>query len=343
MADTTVGANEGAAKPGAAKTAWLWHPPLPIKSAPLLVWPPQPVALAKYLVSPFFLWSLILPFGALATLTWYYLQPPLAMSVTWQVDWVLWVFARNLGLMVVVAGGLHLFFYAFQRQGTKRKFDPRDLDRDNKKFFARNQVWDNIFWTCASGVTIWTAYECFFLWAYANDYLPYYLEWTRHPVWFVLMFLAIPFWASFHFYCVHRLLHWPPLYKVAHALHHRNDNPGPWSGLSMHPIEHVLYLSSVLIHVVLMSHPIHILFHNQWNTLGAATSHTGYDSILLKDKPIFALGAFHHQLHHRYYNCNYGNTFTPCDKWFGSDLDGTPESLAKMRERWRASRMTAKT
>ena len=149
MADTTVGGNDGAAKAGAAKTAWLWQPPLPIKSAPLFAWPPQPVALAKYLVSPFFLWSLIIPFGALATLTWYYLQPPLAMSVTWQVDWVLWVFARNLGLMVVVAGGLHLFFYTFQRQGMKRKFDRRDLDRDNPKFFARNQVWDNIFWTCA--------------------------------------------------------------------------------------------------------------------------------------------------------------------------------------------------
>ena len=92
-------------------------------------------------------------------------------------------------------------------------------------------------------------YEAGFMWAYANDVLPFYLRASEHPVWFVLTLVMIPFWASLHFYFVHRLLHWKPLYRVAHALHHRNDNTGPWSGLSMHPVEHLLYLSSILIHV----------------------------------------------------------------------------------------------
>jgi sterol desaturase/sphingolipid hydroxylase (fatty acid hydroxylase superfamily) len=35
------------------------------------------------------------------------------------------------------------------------------------------------------------------------------------------------FWSSGHFYFVHRLLHWPPLYRVAHALHHKNNSPQP--------------------------------------------------------------------------------------------------------------------
>ncbi len=26
-----------------------------------------------------------------------------------------------------------------------------------------------------------------------------------------------------------------------HSLHHKSYNPGPWSGLSMHPVEHLLY------------------------------------------------------------------------------------------------------
>jgi sterol desaturase/sphingolipid hydroxylase (fatty acid hydroxylase superfamily) len=83
---------------------------------------------------------------------------------------------------------------------------------------------------------------------------------------------------------------------------------------------------------VLASHPIHIIFHNQWNALGAATTHTGFDSITFKGIPILNLGAFHHQLHHRYYHCNYGNQYMPWDRWFGSDNDGTPEAVAKMRE-----------
>jgi sterol desaturase/sphingolipid hydroxylase (fatty acid hydroxylase superfamily) len=49
------------------------------------------------------------------------------------------------------------------------------------------------------------------------------------------------------FYFAHRLLHWPPLYELAHKLHHRNTNPGPWSGLSMHPIEHVIYFSTIAL------------------------------------------------------------------------------------------------
>jgi sterol desaturase/sphingolipid hydroxylase (fatty acid hydroxylase superfamily) len=193
-----------------------------------------------------------------------------------------------------------------------------------------------MFWSCASRVTFWTAYEVIFLWAYANNMLPFYLDWTTHPVWFVLMFVAILFCSSFHFYFIHRLLHWLPLYKIAHAVHHRNDNIAPWSGLSMHPIEHVIYFSSVLIHVVLSSHPIHLFFHVQWKLFGAVTSHMGFDSLLFRGKPIFALGTFHLQPHHRYYHCNYGYEDMPCDKWLGSNHHGTPEALARMRARQRA-------
>ena len=42
---------------------------------------------------------------------------------------------------------------------------------------------------------------------------------------------------------MHRLLHWKPLYKHVHYLHHKNVNPNPWSGMAMHPVEIVIYLS----------------------------------------------------------------------------------------------------
>jgi lathosterol oxidase len=50
-----------------------------------------------------------------------------------------------------------------------------------------------------------------------------------------------------NFYLIHRLLHWPSLYKMAHSLHHRNANVGPWSVLSMHPIEYIqLRLTNIM-------------------------------------------------------------------------------------------------
>jgi hypothetical protein len=30
------------------------------------------------------------------------------------------------------------------------------------------------------------------------------------------------------------------LYKYVHSLHHKSYNPGPWSGLAMHPVGHSL-------------------------------------------------------------------------------------------------------
>jgi sterol desaturase/sphingolipid hydroxylase (fatty acid hydroxylase superfamily) len=101
----------------------------------------------------------------------------------------------------------------------------------------------------------------------------------------------------------------------------------------MHPVEHVMFFSSVLIHFVVPASPIHILFHMQHQALTAATSHTGFEGLVVKDKNRLALGTFHHQMHHRYFECNYGNLEVPWDKWFGSFHDGTDESHARFKER----------
>ena len=110
----------------------------------------------------------------------------------------------------------------------------------------------------------------------------------------------------------------------------------------MHPLEHVIYLSSVLIHWVVASHPIHVFFHMQWLTLGAVTSHAGFEGLMVGGKRRLALGSFHHQLHHRYFECNYGNTEMPWDLWFGSFHDGTPEATRRLRERLKTARRSAR-
>ncbi len=312
---------------------WSWHPDIPMAAVPLFDWPFRPLKSLKFLVSLAFLGSQILPFGLLAILVWEFTQPALERCTELKFDWIAQMYLRNLGLMILVAGGLHLYFHTFRRQGAERKFSSRDLGRDDPGFLARSQVWDNIFWSCGSGVGFWTAYEVIMMWGYANGWFPHFLNWHENPVLFLAWFLIIPFWSAVHFYFIHRLLHWKPLYKIAHALHHRNVTVGPWSGLSMHPIEHIIYLSGVFIHAVLLSHPVHVLFHGQYNTLQAATSHAGFESILVRGRPVYYAGSFFHTLHHRYYNCNYGNALVPMDKWFGSFHDGTPETWAAIRKR----------
>ena len=69
---------------------------------------------------------------------------------------------------------------------------------------------------------------------------------------------------------------------------------GPWSGLSMHPVEHFIYLTSICVHWIVLSHPAHLIFHILYQGPGAAMNHTGYEDLLVKDKRKLALGTFYH-------------------------------------------------
>ncbi len=320
-----------AAKAKPRRSHWAHRPPLPIGVSPVFRWPPDPVAIVRWFWRSWFPASEKLIILGFAAASWALLPPP-ERAAEIGAGWIAWIWLRNLGLMTLVAGGLHLWLYTFRRQGDDLRYDSRDLIASHRAFTFGSQVGDNMFWTLASGVTVWTAYEALMIWALANGYAPL-LAWDDNPVWFVLLFFLLPVWETVWFYWIHRLLHWPPLYRVAHAVHHRNSNVGPWSGLSMHPIEHVLYLGSVMIHWVVAAHPVHILFHLQYFTLSAATTHAGFAGLSAGGRNRLPLGTFHHQLHHRYFECNYGGLEIPWDKWFGTFHDGTPESHARMRAR----------
>jgi sterol desaturase/sphingolipid hydroxylase (fatty acid hydroxylase superfamily) len=146
----------------------------------------------------------------------------------------------------------------------------------------------------------------------------------------------LPFWQDLHFYLVHRISHWKWLYDNAHYLHHRNTNVGPWSGLSMHPIEHIIYFTRWVIFFIVPSHPIHMFYVMQRPALNPALGHTGFDRLVLKDDSEgISIDTFFHYLHHRYFECNYGTATVPLDRWFGTLHDGTLESYEKMREKRR--------
>lgn len=259
---------------------------------------------------------------------WFYTAYDATQYTQFSIDWSIAAYLRNIALLLVIAGGLHLYFYTYKKQGMEQKFDLRTEGGSGKQFLFNRQLWDNIFWSCISGVLIWTLFELAMLWGHSNGLFPG-LEWSQSPVWFVLLFILIPFFNSVHFYTIHRVLHTKWLFDRVHRLHHHNVNIGPWSGIAMHPVEHFFYLSSVLIHAVVPSSPVHIFFHLSFLTLGAVTSHTGFSGFIVNGKNVFELGSFFHQLHHRYFNFNFGNKFVPCDKWFGSIHDGTEASMKK--------------
>merc|ERR1719446_1983129 len=60
----------------------------------------------------------------------------------------------------------------------------------------------------------------------------------------VCWILVIPIWRDLHFYFAHRFIHIRAVYKYVHSLHHRNADPEPFSGMTMHPVEHLYYFSN---------------------------------------------------------------------------------------------------
>lgn len=311
---------------------WNYHPDLPLADLSIFKWPPDPHFLGRWVLRNWLKLSERVMMVVLATLCWLFLYPSLGTAKTLAFGWVFQVWLVNLGLMICIAGGLHWFFYVRRGQGKALKFDHREPAKGNSLWNFSNQVHDNMFWSLGSGVLQVTVLQVLVMWLMANGYVST-INLASNPILFIAGLILLPIWSAFHFYWVHRLLHVPFLYKRVHALHHRNVNIGPWSGLSMHPIEHLLYLSSLLIHCVIPSHPIHLYFHVIYLAPGAAMTHTGYEDLLIKDKRKLALGTFYHQLHHRYYECNYGNQEMPWDRWFGTFHDGSDKGTKETRSR----------
>ena len=325
-------APRGAAR--ACRRTWNYTPGLPLRQAPYFEKPFRLGDSLRYLVEiwrPFNQRFLLL---LLAIAVWVWFTPALERAREFRLDWMLEIGLRNLVIVLVVAGGLHLLLFTFRRQQDETRYDARPLGTKSKQFHFGNQVWDNMFWTLVGSVPIGTLWECLLLWAYANGHATL-MTFSDNPLGFIALLLIIPIWSGFHFYWQHRLLHVEPLYRWFHSWHHKNSNTGPWSGHAMHPVEHAILYSDLAIYFIVASHPIHVIFNAMLHTVAGPTSHAGYHNVRFSRFFRLQIGDFMHQLHHRYCDCNYGSYETPWDKVFNSFHDGTPEGNELIKERRR--------
>ena len=315
-----------------------WKPFKKLGYAPLFVRPLQPMKLLEWIFGyPGYILPWNLAFFAISVLVWYLFTPPIETMKTFELNWMVAILLRNAGLMTLFYSVFHLHLYVKQGQGKEFKYNPSWPMTDNSGFLFRSQIKDNLTWSFASGLPIWSGYEILTFWMMANEFIPY-LNFQSNPFLFVGMLFLIPMFREFHFYCIHRLIHIPIVYRYVHKVHHANSNPGPWSGLSMHPVEHLLYFSSIFIHWIIPSHPIHILNQLIHPALSPALDHTGFDKIVVNGKASVDTHCFAHYLHHKHFEVNYSDGIIPLDKWFGTFHDGTDEGDRLLKERFKRKR-----
>ena len=313
-----------------------WAPNGVLQTGPLLRFPWSPVAVLKWLPGYFLPWNVF--FFAMAIIFWVYMTPDLETMRSLKPGWIAYLLVRNAAWVLLWFGAWELIFYVKRRQGNQFKYNGKwPSETPSDVFMFKSQNIDNAIRTFASGVPIWTAYEVLILWAFANGWGPW-TTWAQSKWWLVGFGLALPILHEVHFYLIHRLIHVPILYKWIHSVHHNSVNPTPWSSLSMHPVEHLLYWSGLLVHLIVPSHPLLVLYHLQLSGTGAIVGHVGFDKIVLDEDRAMDTHAYAHYLHHKYFEVNYADGGIPLDKWFGTWHDGTKEGDALMNARWEKKR-----
>jgi len=129
----------------------------------------------------------------------------------------------------------------------------------------------------------------------------------------------------FHFFA-HQFLHWGPMYKNIHKIHHKYSAPFGLAAEYAHPLEVLILGAGTLTGPMLYTYitgDFHIFTMYIWITLRlfqAIDAHSGYDFpwSLQHILPFWA-GAEHHDFHHMAFVNNFATSFRWCDMLFGTD------------------------
>jgi len=131
-----------------------WRPLAAITYPPVFVWPARPLAFLRWLPEYILPWNLL--YALIAVLLCLYLSPPLGAVARLDVGAIAFIFVRNMALVLLFFGAWHLRLYIQKAQGSACKYNAKWPDRDNKEFLFGNQTVDNVIWTFASALPIWT-------------------------------------------------------------------------------------------------------------------------------------------------------------------------------------------
>ncbi len=139
-------------------------------------------------------------------------------------------------------------------------------------------------------------------------------------------------------YWSHRALHWGPLYKNIHKIHHQYSAPFGLAAEYASPIEvMILGLGTVGAPILwcAITGDLHILTMYIWivcRLFQAIDAHSGYEFpwSLHHFLPFWA-GAEHHDVHHERFIGNYSSSFRWWD--YVLDTESGPEAAKKRRER----------
>jgi sterol desaturase/sphingolipid hydroxylase (fatty acid hydroxylase superfamily) len=130
-----------------------------------------------------------------------------------------------------------------------------------------------------------------------NKHNPSYRDSLPSITTIIYQFLIILAFQETWFYTAHRILHWGPLFRWIHSIHHRFEAPNVWSTLYAHPIEHFVCNLFPLFFTVYLARAHIIVAWLWWSAalINVTSVHSGFNFV----NP-------HHDQHHSMTKCNFG-------------------------------------
>lgn len=155
------------------------------------------------------------------------------------------------------------------------------------------------------------------------DQLYYHIDEYGWP-YFIFSILMIFVVFDTIFYWFHRALHWGPLYKYFHAIHHATKTPHWLSQFNTSPFEHIYQLSIyAVILLCIPIHPIALLLLGVVATVKSFVGHLGseiYPRSTTKNPFLsWSTTVTHHEQHHAFGPYNFSFFFTWWDKLMGTE------------------------
>ncbi|PJZ77246.1 sterol desaturase family protein [Leptospira neocaledonica] len=218
---------------------------------------------------------------------------------------------------ILMAGIAYVFIWVIYKERLKHKIIQNKLPEKDKISHELKYSAISLAIFAASGILVvlmknagWT-----FIYDKVEDYgVPYLL----------FSIVALIFLHDTYFYWTHRLMHHPLLFKRMHLVHHKSTNPSPWAAFSFHPYEAVV--EAGIVPLVILFLPVHttalivfFFYSNFLNVLG----HLSFELFpkWFMENKILRLhnSTTHHNMHHKYFNCNYSLYFNIWDRLMGTN------------------------
>ena len=233
----------------------------------------------------------------------------------------------------LIAGGLYLLFYVWKKgRFLYLKIQQRFPDKSDVAREIKYSVSTSLIFGVVIVLVMWASKENITLIYRPIDKFGY--------AYFVFSIFIMILIHDAYFYWTHRLLHWKPLFKRVHVVHHMSLNPTPFSAYAFHPVEALVEVG--IVPVIVFTVPYHALaltIFSGYALLLNIFGHMGYEffpkGFTQNKLANWHNTSTHHNMHHRYVKFNFGLYFNIWDRLMKTNhpkYEEVFEQVASQRE-----------